>query len=153
MNQIPKCTLVPTRYYDEKDPRCFISEVSVLDEGATLSSVRVDAYDAVLVYEDRGTGLPRLYDLLITASNCPDYSKIIASIDDGVLSLVIAMGKELLLANVFEAPDFTTAEYYIFSVMKSLQLNPEVSAIRFMSSLEESDKMSLYRYFNSVESI
>jgi len=145
--------LVPTRFYDEKDPRCFLSEVSVLDDNAVVSSVRVDAYDAVLIYEDMGRGVPRLYDLLMAASGCKDYSRIIASVDDGVLSLVVAMGENLLLANVYDAPDFTTAEFFIFSVMKSLQLNPEVSAIRFMSSLEEADRMSLYRYFNSVENI
>lgn len=145
--------MVPTRYYDEKDPRCFISEVSVLDDDVKLSSVPIDAYDAVLVYEDRGAGAPKLYDLLKAAPSCPDYAKILACYEDGVLSLVVAMGAELLLANVFDAPDFTTAEYFIFSVMKSLQLNPEVSVIRFMSILEEADKMSLYKYFSSVETL
>jgi hypothetical protein len=72
---------------------------------------------------------------------------------DGVLYLVIAQGKTLLLCNSFHAPDFTTAEYFIFMAMKKLQLNPEVSTISFRTPLSEDDEMSLYRYFKSVDQI
>jgi hypothetical protein len=72
---------------------------------------------------------------------------------DGVLYLVIAQGKSLLLCNSYMAPDFTTAEYFIFLAMKKLQLNPEVSSICFRTPLTDEDEMSLYRYFKSVDQI
>jgi hypothetical protein len=72
---------------------------------------------------------------------------------DGVLYLVIAQGKSLLLCNTFQAQDFTTAQYFIFLAMKKLQLNPEVSTICFRTPLSEEDEMSLYRYFKSVEQL
>ena len=70
---------------------------------------------------------------------------------DGCLHLVIAQGKTLLLANAYDAPDFTTAEYYIFLAMKSLQLNPEMSSIWFRTPVSGEQELSLYRYFKSVE--
>ena len=76
-----------------------------------------------------------------------------ASYMDGVLYLVIAQGKSLLLCNTFQAQDFTTAQYFIFLAMKKLQLNPEVSTICFRTPLSEEDEMSLYRYFKSVEQL
>ena len=82
-----------------------------------------------------------------------EYNKIIASYMDGYLYLVIAQGRSLLLCNCFQAPDFTTAEYFIFMVMKKLQLNPEVSTICFRTGLQEEQEMSLYRYFKNVEQI
>lgn len=72
---------------------------------------------------------------------------------DGRLYLVIAQGRSLLLCNSFQAPDFTTAEYFIFMAMKKLQLNPEVSTICFRTELQEEQEMSLYRYFKNVEHI
>ena len=67
--------------------------------------------------------------------------------------LTVAQGKSLLLCNSYQAPDFTTAEYFIFLAMKRLQLNPEVSTIAFRTSLTEEEEMSLYRYFKNVESL
>ena len=72
---------------------------------------------------------------------------------DGTLYLVIVQGRSLLLCNSFKAPDFTTAEYFIFLAMKRLQLNPEVSTIVFRTSLTEEEEMSLYRYFKNVDQI
>jgi hypothetical protein len=67
--------------------------------------------------------------------------------------LAIAQGGTLLLANSFEAPDFTTAQYYIFLALKQLQLNPELSTIYWRSPISAEDEMSLYRYFKSVEAV
>ena len=70
---------------------------------------------------------------------------------DGYLYLVVAQGKSLLLCNSFKAPDFTTAQYFIFLALKKLQLNPEMSTLFFRTPLEEEQEFSLYRYFRSVE--
>lgn len=95
--------------------------------------------------------LPEIYDILVHLPECPEYNKILCSLKDGILHIAIAQGKTLLLANWFSAPDFTTAEYYIFLAMKSLQLNPEVSTITWRTPIDLEDEMSLYRYFKAVD--
>ena len=81
---------------------------------------------------------------------CPEYNKILCSLSGDRLFLAVAQGKNLLLANSFPAQDFTTAEYYIFLTLKSLQLNPEISTICWRNGLDAEDEMSLYRYFKAV---
>ena len=95
--------------------------------------------------------MPELYFLIKDIDKCQDYNKIFASYMDGFLHLVVAQGKTLLLANIFQAQDFTTAEYFIFLALKKLQLNPEVSTIVFRTPVSYDNEMSLYRYFRSVE--
>jgi hypothetical protein len=119
--------------------------------GETLSRVicetvrRTDGSKEVL--------LPEVFYMLRSLPELTEYNKIMASYMDGVLYLVIAQGKSLLLCNTFQAQDFTTAQYFIFLAMKKLQLNPEVSTICFRTPLSEEDEMSLYRYFKSVDQI
>jgi hypothetical protein len=91
--------------------------------------------------------------MLRELQSLPDYNKILASYIDGYLYLVVAQGKSLLLCNSFQAPDFTSAEYFIFLTLKKLQLNPEVTTICFRTPLSEEQEMSLYRYFKSVEQL
>ena len=95
--------------------------------------------------------LPEMYYMLRTMDSLPQYNKILASYMDGHLYLAIAEGRTLRLSNVYEAPDFTTAEYFIFLALSSLQLNPEVSVVSFRTPLSPDEEMSLYRYFSSVE--
>ena len=97
--------------------------------------------------------LPELYAMVKSLSDIQEYNRIVASYMDGVLYLVIAQGKTLMLCNTYSAPDFTTAQYFIFLAMKKLQLNPEMSTINFRTPLSEENAMSLYRYFKSVETI
>ena len=91
--------------------------------------------------------------MLKSLNGIQEYNRIVASYMDGVLYLVIAQGKTLLLCNTYSAPDFTTAEYFIFLAMKKLQLNPEMSTINFRTPLADEQEMSLYRYFKSVDTI
>jgi hypothetical protein len=91
--------------------------------------------------------------MLKEVSGISEYNRILASYIDGILYLVIAQGKSLMLCNTYQAPDFTTAEYFIFMAMKKFQLNPEISTIFFRTPLNEDQEISLYRYFKSVEQI
>lgn len=152
----PKCTLVPSNFFEATSARDILEEVVLLKEGEAVKYAEVPQYGAVLVYaveSEEITALPELYRVLEDLPSCKDYNKIVASHKEGWLYLAIAQGGSLLLANVFEAPDFTTAEYYIFLAMKQLQLNPEVSTICMRSLLDVEDEMSLYHYFKSVEQI
>ena len=148
-----------------------LSEVVPLRAGDAVSHVAVPEFGAVLLYSNSideslsrvlsqtvlltsGESVPvypELYYILKGLPSCPEYNRILASYRDGYLHLAVAQGKTLLLANVYEAADFTTAEYYLFLVLKTLQLNPEVSTISWRTPLSQEEEMSLYRYFKAVE--
>ena len=167
----PKCTLVPEAFFDPAEAGKMLSEVVPLRAGDAVSHVAVPEFGAVLLYSnsideslsrvlsqtvlltsgDSVPVYPELYYILKGLSSCPEYNRILASYRDGCLHLAVAQGKTLLLANVYEAADFTTAEYYLFLVLKTLQLNPEVSTISWRTPLSQEEEMSLYRYFKAVE--
>ena len=150
-----------------------LSEVVRLMDGAVVEFVPVPEFASVLVYSSSVGGtlhkvlsesvlltdgnkvkpLPEMYYMLKDVHNLTEYNRILASYMDGVLYLVVAQGRTLLLCNSFKAPDFTTAEYFIFMVMKKLQLNPEISTITFRTPLTHEQEISLYRYFKSVDVI
>ena len=169
----PKVTLVPEQFQDASADASMLDSVADLENGDAVASVPVPEFAAVLVYSNnigetlskvisetvldkdgnKAKPLPEMYYMLKTVLDLPDYNKILASYMDGVLYLVITQGKSLMLCNAFKAPDFTTAQYFIFLAMKKLQLNPEVSTICFRTPLSEEDEMSLYRYFKNVEQV
>ncbi|MBR1569253.1 MAG: DUF3822 family protein [Bacteroidales bacterium] len=166
----PKVALVPDIFFNPVDARKALSEVTSVGETDKVEWVEVPAFSSVLVFSNYigeslsrvlaqtvlpASGepvrvLPELFFQLSLLDSLPEYNKIIASWMDGHLHLVIAQGKTLRLANVFEAADFTTAEYFLFLAMKKLQLNPEVSTVCFRTPLDTDAEMSLYRYFKSV---
>lgn len=164
----PKCTLVPSHFFDPAAARDVLAEVVRLEDGDTVSYIEVPQYDAVLVYGNNADGnvsasisendisgeqtaLPEMFFILRDLPRCAEYNKILCTWKDGYLYMGIAQGRSLLLANVFKAQDFTTAQYYIFLALKSLQLNPEVSTISWRMPIGPEDEMSLYRYFKAVE--
>ena len=169
----PKCALVPESFHSEETAREALGEVVRLRETEPVQSVPVPSLAAVLLYSNAiyeslsrvisqsvlTTGgesapvLPEMYWLLESLPRCREYNKILASWRDGYLYLVIGQGKSLLLANVFPAVDFTTAEYFIFLSLKRLQLNPEVSTLSWRTPISAEEEMSLYRYFKAVEQL
>ena len=166
----PKVALVPEGFFSPEQARQALAEVIALKEGDFVESVSVPAFASVLLYSNSigeslskvlsqtvlpASGvpvrvLPEMYYLLQEVSQVGEYNKILASWCDETLHLVIAQGRSLCLANTFRAPDFTTAEYFLFLAMKRLQLNPEVSTVCFRTPLSQEAEMSLYRYFKAV---
>lgn len=169
----PKVSLFPTHFFSARDARRLLSDVVPVSDGDAVETVPVPEFGAVMVYSNsigeslskvisdsvlrtdgyRSMVYPEQYFMLKTLPAIGEYNKIVASYADGRLYLAIAQGKTLLLCNSFEAQDFTTAEYFIFRSLKKLQLNPEMSSVFFRTPLTESQEMSLYRYFTSVEHI
>ena len=169
----PLCVLVPENFYKPELSRNILSDLVQIPENAPVDHVNIPELSAVMVYSNAIGGtlhkvvsesvlkvdgtkaepLPELYFMLKSLPEILDYNKIVASYMDGVLYLVIAQGKSLLLCNTYPASDFTTAQYFIFLCMKKLQLNPEVSTINFRTPLDQEQNMSLYRYFKNVETI
>ena len=148
-------TLVPSRFFDPATARQALAEVADLKEGDVVNHLDIPQYDAVLVYtagEDSVVvdGTPEIYKLLMQLPDCQEYNKILCSLAEGHLFLAVAQGDSLKLANSFPVQDFTTAEYYIFLSLKSLQVNPVISTICWRTPLDAEDEMSLYRYFKAV---
>lgn len=169
----PKFALIPSQFHHPMNMRKNLSEVARIEEQDVVDSADIPEFAAVLLYSntigetlskvvsetvltaegEKASPFPEIYFMLKVLPDLPEYNKILASYMDGYLYLTIAQGRSLLLCNSFRAPDFTTAEYFIFMAMKKLQLNPEVSTITFRTSLEAEEEMSLYRYFKCVEVI
>ncbi len=169
----PKVALVPSQFFAPANARQALAEVVNLEADDSVEYVEVPQMAAHMVFSNTigetlsrvivetvrltdGTKarlLPEMFYMLQCLNSLTEYNKILASYMDGTLYLVIAQGRSLLLCNTYQAPDFTTAQYFIFLAMKKLQLNPEVSVISFRTPLSEEDMMSLYRYFKSVETI
>ncbi|MGM9738145.1 MAG: DUF3822 family protein [Candidatus Cryptobacteroides sp.] len=168
-----KCTLVPEHFFNPADARQILSEVVRIEDSDQVDYFRMNKTGAVIVFSNsigeslsrvlaqtvltedgyRSRIMPEMYFLLESIDSCPEYNKVLASYADGYLHLVIAQGRSLMLANVFKAVDFTTAEYFIFNSMKKLQLNPEVTTICFRTPVTQDQEISLYRYFKAVEKI
>lgn len=149
-------TLVPSNFFNPEKEREALEGVAQLEKDCAVKHIDIPQYDAVLVYsvdEDSVVSAPEIARILYRLPDCPSYNKILCSISGDRLHIGIAQGKSLLLANSFSIQDFTTAEYYIFLAVKSLQINPEVSTICWASDLDPSQEMSLYRYFKSVVKI
>ena len=166
----PKVALVPEPFFNPAHARAALEETVSLEPSDLVEWVEVPQLASVLVYSNSiGESLskvlantvlpsygepvkvlPELFYLIRDLESLTEYNKIIASWADGWLHLVIAQGKSLSLANTFRAPDFTTAEYFLFLALKKLQLNPEVSTVCFRTPLTPDAEMSLYRYFKSV---
>ncbi len=146
-------TLVPVNFFRPEAARQALAEVAVLNDGDRVEFTEIPAFSAVLVYSVSGdaNAAPEILYVLQDLPSCTEYNKLLCSWKHGELSLAIAQGKSLLLANSYPAPDFVTAQYFIFLAMKSLQLNPEVTTIRFRHSLTPEQEMALYRYFKAVE--
>lgn len=150
----PKFTLVPSHFFDPASARDMLAAVVNLEDSEKVRHIEVGQYDAVLVYSDisgESSLLPEMYFILRALPACAEYNKVLCTWLDGFLYIAIAQGKSLMLANAFKAADFTTAEYFIFLAMKSLQLNPEVTTICWRTPLGPDEEMSLYGYFKSVE--
>lgn len=167
----PKVALVPRTFFDESTARQSLADTVVIGDGDEVSHASLPEYAAELVYSlsigemlsrtisqavldfdgRPAEVLPEMYYILKDLQNIDEYNRIIASYAAGYLHLGISQGRNLLLANVFRASDFTTAEYFLFMAVRKLQLNPEVSSVYFRTPLTEEEEMSLYRYFKSVE--
>ncbi len=167
----PKVALVPAAFFEEDKAREALAGTVVLDKDDEVGHISLPEYAAELVYslsigemlsrtisqtvrEEGGKPvhvLPEMYFILKDLQTVDEYNRIVASYAAGYLHLGISQGRNLLLANVFRAVDFTTAEYFLFMAVRKLQLNPEVSSVYFRTPLKEEETMSLYRYFKSVE--
>ena len=147
-------TLVPEGFFDPAAARDALAEVAPVAESDKVLYRQIPQFGAVLIYNVSGgeDTPPEIFDILRELPSCSEYNKLLCSWRDGELSMAVGQGRSLLLANSYKAPDFTTAQYFIFLALKSLQLNPEVTTMRFHQPLSAENEMARYRYCKAVES-
>lgn len=166
-----KFCLVPTTYFTPEKARELLSASVRLEESDSVEWKELPNLGVVEIYsldksrlchiiygmlDKEGAEInfyPEIHELLERGYQVDSYNKVVASYADGRLYLVIFQGKNLMLCSSYEAPDFATAQYYIFLAMNKLQLNTEVSNIYFRNTLLPEEELSLYNYFKAVKSL
>ncbi len=118
-------------------------------QGEQVHSVFLPKFDSYFIYA--GDKRPSLLDALERLMSIKEYNKVLCQWDGKILSLCIAQGRSLLLANTFNASDFVSVMYFVLLSLKSLQLNPEISSVYFMNGLSSDNQVSLYHYFREVK--
>lgn len=141
-------TLVPSSFYDESCAREYLAQVVDISFDTEVLSEYLPQYDAYFIYA--GPEEPALLRVLRSLMTIPEYNKLLCDWDGSTLSLAIAQGKSLMLSNTYRAEDFVTVMYFVLMAMKSLQLNPELSTLCFLSDLSTENQISLYHYFKAV---
>lgn len=159
-------TLVPLQMLEKDGAEEYFYKLFEPREGERIMACRVPYPDAAVVYavpssdkvvEAAGSVFgavpePEACWLLRRLQTLDGFhNRVIASYEEGLLTLAVAEGERLLLCCGYDAPDFVTALYFIFMALKEFQFNPEVTVIHFRDGIGEEEQMMLYKYFNGVE--
>ena len=147
-----KYTLVPKEFFNGDVQ--VLSQVVGVSPSETIKYVELPAFEAVLLFvpgeDDRK---PVIYDLLCRLEQVDDYNKVLFCIRDSVLHLAIGTGGKLLLANSYEAKDFTTALYFIFAALHDFQINPQMTTLYYVGNLAYENRELMFSYFKGVEAL
>lgn len=148
-----KYTLIPERFFSQESASRLLSKVVPLEKDDSVKHIELPEYKAVLVYTGEDASARLIADMVEASYKLDKYNKAVAHVGNGVVDVVVAEGRKLLLVNTFPAADDVTAQYFIFAALRQFQINPEVTTIYFMGEASDSIKEDLFRYFNSVESL
>jgi len=147
---VEKYTLVPKEFFNG-DIKVLSQVVEVLPS-ETVKYVELPAFGAVLLFvPDEEGGQPHIYDLLCRLPGIEDYNKVLCCVEDSVLHLTVGAGEKLLLANSYEAADFTTALYFIFAALNEFQINPRMTTLYYTGEISYENQELLFSYFKGVE--
>jgi len=147
---VEKYTLVPKEFFNGDVQ--LLSQVVGVSPSETVKYVELPSFEAVLLFVPGPEGKePVIYDLLCRLPQIHDYNKVLFTIEGAVLHLTLGAGDKLLLANSYEAKDFTTALYYIFAVLHDFQINPRMTTLYYKGDLAYENMELLFSYFKGVE--
>lgn len=146
-----KYTLIPESFFSESAAREMLSQVVILEKDATVKSLELPCYKAVLLYAGEEADARRLAGMLEAAAALDRFNKVVVHQGAEAVDIVVAAGDKLLLCNSYPAADPVTAQYYLFSALRQFQINPEVTTLHFFGEADESVKGDLFRHFASVE--
>lgn len=147
-----KYTLVPKEFFNGDVQ--VLSQVVGVSSSETIKYVELPAFEAVLLFVPGENGSkPVIYDLLCSLGKIGDYNKVLFCVKDSVLHLAIGTGERLLLANSYEAKDFTTALYFIFAALHDFQINPQMTVLYYVGDLAYENRELMFSYFKGVEAL
>ena len=147
-----KYTLVPKEFFNGDVQ--LLSQVVGVSPSETVKYVELPFFEAVLLFVSGDEGRePVIYDLLCKLPQIHDYNKVLFCVDGSVLHLSIGAGDKLLLANSYEAKDFTTALYFIFAALHDFQINPRMTTLYYKGDVAYENQELLFSYFKGVERI
>lgn len=145
-----KYTLVPKEFFNGDVQ--LLSQVVGVSPSETVKYVELPSFEAVLLFvpgPDKKE--PVIYDLLCELPGIHDFNKVLFTIEGSALHLAIGAGDRLLLANSYEAGDFTTALYFIFAAMNDFQINPRMTTLYYKGDVAYENQELLFSYFKGVE--
>ena len=149
-----KYTIVPASFFREDDSRNILSQAVQLEESDKAEYQELPEFQAVLVYASNpAEKSPAVLDMLLAVSSIGEYNKVLACYDGSSVTVVIAAGSKLLLANSYPAADCVTGEYFIFASLKQFQINPEVTTVYFYGDAPFEMKNDMFRYCKGVEKL
>lgn len=147
-----KFTLVPDSLFDREDTYKILADAVQLDETDKVYYKELPDQKAVLVYAaETEEALPPVAGLLGALGRIGDHNKVAVGFEPDCITVVLAEGDRLLLANSYPAEDSATAAYFLFAAMKQFQLNPEVSTIYIDGTAPQGLIEDLFPYFKGVE--
>ena len=145
-----KYTLVPKEFFNGDVQ--LLSQVVGVSPSETVKYVELPSFEAVLLFVPGPDGKePVIYDLLCELPGIHDFNKVLFTIEGSALHLAIGAGDRLLLANSYEAGDFTTALYFIFAAMNDFQINPRMTTLYYKGDVAYENQELLFSYFKGVE--
>lgn len=145
-----KFTLVPRAFFNASEPSQLLSQLVHLEKDDKIEYIELPEYEAVLVYCNT---MPAVYRLICALTGISDSNRMVLQYDGSLLSLVIAQGGRLLMANSFEAPGFTTALYYAVGALGQFGIKPADVVVRYSGNLESEWQETLQRYFKDIEKL
>jgi len=147
---VEKYTLVPKEFFNGDVQ--LLSQVVGVSPSETVKYIELPSFEAVLLFVPGPDGKePVIYDLLCELPGIHDFNKVLFTIEGSALHLAIGAGDRLLLANSYEAGDFTTALYFIFAAMNDFQINPRMTTLYYKGDVAYENQELLFSYFKGVE--
>ena len=147
-----KYTIVPSSFFRRDDSYNILSQAVQLEGNDKVEYQELPDFQAVLVYATTLSGeAPAVLEMLRAVSGINEYNKVLANYDGSHITVVVAAGSKLLLANSYPSTDCVTGEYFIFSAMKQFQINPEVTTGYLYGDAPFDMKNDLFRYCKGVE--
>lgn len=147
-----KFTLVPSEFFEESSAADYLSSVTPVEETDSIKSIELPQYKAVLVYcgdDRRAVALRKEASVL---SWLAPFNKILVNVSEkGQMDLLVAMGKKLVMFNVFYVTDATTALFYIVSAMERFNLKPGLALLHILGSDAIGLSEEASRIFKGVE--
>lgn len=158
-----KYCMVPLSFFRESEVEGMLSRLHNIEPTDHIISINLEDQRAVLIYvipdvilsntlkvQPNAEFYPISYYLLDRVSLTLDNNKVLVHFSENIVHIVVAEKEKLLIANSFPASDFTTAEYYIFLVMKEVCFNTESTTLYVSGIIKAEEEAKLKLYFKGV---